>query len=64
MAEWTAIQKRCDNCANSRTIVSENGFHSVCCFSQKKAMDCFMGKKDYYAENPSTRTPKERGGER
>lgn len=48
MAEWIATQKRCDDCANSRTIVSENGFHSVCCFSQKRAMDCFMGKKDYF----------------
>ena len=58
MAEWIATQRRCDDCANSRTIVSENGFHSVCCFSQKKSMDCFMGKNDYFVP----RTPKERGG--
>ena len=45
---WIATQKRCDSCGNSRIIVSENGFHSVCCLSQKKCMDCFMGKKDHY----------------
>ena len=36
---------RCDNCANSRVVVSENGYHSVCCLSTKKALDCIMGKK-------------------
>jgi hypothetical protein len=28
--------------------VSENGYHAVCCLSQKKAMDCMMGKKNYF----------------
>ena len=57
MAEY-----RCDTCLYSRVIISENGYHSVCCLSQKKAVDCITKQKDYYAENPST--PKERGGEK
>lgn len=60
MAEYT----RCDTCLNSSVIISENGYHSVCCLSQKNAVDCITKRKDYYEENPSTRTPKERGGEK
>ena len=55
---------KCETCLNSRVIISENGCHSVCCLSQKKAVDCITKRKDYYVENPSTRTPKERGGEK
>jgi hypothetical protein len=29
-------------------IVSENGYHAICCLSQKKAMDCIMGKKIHF----------------
>lgn len=57
-------EHRCDTCLNSRVIISENGYHSICCLSQKKAVDCITKQKDYYAKNPSTRTPKERGGVR
>ena len=38
---------KCDNCLNSRGVISENGLHSVCCLSDKKAMECIMGKKDH-----------------
>ena len=38
---------KCDNCLNSRRIISENGLHSICCLSEKKAMECLMKKKDY-----------------
>ena len=55
MAEY-----RCDTCLNSRVIISESGYHSVCCLSQKKAVDCITQQKNYYTENPSTYTPKER----
>ena len=51
---------RCDICLNGRVIISENGYHSVCCLSQKKAVDCITKQKDYYTENQSTRLPKER----
>lgn len=39
--------EKCDKCLHSRVIVSENGYHSVCCLSQKAAMNCMMGKKNH-----------------
>ena len=39
---------KCDSCLNSRTVVSENGRHPVCCLSEKQAMNCLMGKDDKY----------------
>lgn len=41
--------KECEKCLNSRLIISENGYHSVCCLSQKKAMDCLIGEKSQFA---------------
>ena len=41
--------KRCEECIHSRLIVSENGCHSTCCLSQKKAVDCMIGKKSQFA---------------
>ena len=40
--------KRCESCGNSRIAVSENGFHPICTLSEKKSVDCLIGKKDYY----------------
>ena len=40
--------QKCEECLNSRPIISENGYHAVCCLSQKKAMDCMMGKKNHF----------------
>ena len=40
--------KKCDSCLNSRIVVSENGLHSICCLSEKKAVDCMLGEKDNY----------------
>ena len=37
---------KCDGCINSRRVISENGLHSVCCLSEKVAVDCIIGKKD------------------
>lgn len=37
---------KCDNCLNARRVISENGLHSICCLSEKFAIDCIMGKKD------------------
>ena len=41
--------KECEKCLNSRMIISENGYHPICCLSQKKAIDCMMGKKSQFA---------------
>ena len=45
---------KCDGCLNSRRIVSENGFHSICCLSEKKAIDCITGKEDHSVFLPGT----------
>ena len=37
----------CDSCMFSRDIVSENGFHSVCCLSDEKARECLISGKHY-----------------
>lgn len=34
----------CDECVNSRTVISENGYHSVCCLSEKEWFNCSTGK--------------------
>lgn len=39
----------CDKCLHSRMIISENGFHSVCCLPSKQATDCLIGKKSQFA---------------
>ena len=41
--------QKCEECLRSRMIISENGYHAVCCLSPKKAMDCWIGKKSYFA---------------
>lgn len=38
---------KCDNCLNARRIVSENGLRSICCLSEKNAMECLMEQKDH-----------------
>ena len=40
---------KCEECLHSRVIISESGYHSVCCLSQKKATDCTTGKKSCFA---------------
>lgn len=40
--------KDCEKCLHRRLIVSENGYHSVCCLSQKAATDCMIGKKNQF----------------
>jgi hypothetical protein len=39
---------KCDKCANSRVVISENGLHSICCLSQQKAVDCLFYKKNHF----------------
>ena len=40
--------KECEKCLNSRPIISENGYHYICCLSQKAATDCMIGKKSQF----------------
>lgn len=37
---------KCQNCLNGKTVLSENGYHIVCCLSDKQAMRCLLGKPD------------------
>ena len=39
---------KCDKCLNSRPIISENGYHFICCLSNKKAVNCITNTKDYF----------------
>ena len=34
--------RKCDYCINSRVIISENGYHSICCLSDKKSIKCLL----------------------
>ena len=43
-------ESRCDNCLNSRVVISEKGWQVKCCLSVKNAVDCIMRKQDYYAK--------------
>lgn len=49
---------KCDNCLNARRVISENGLHSICCLSEKVAMDCLMEKKDQRVPTMITLTDK------
>lgn len=40
---------KCKECLHSRPIISENGYHPVCCLSKKKTIDCLIGKKNWFA---------------
>lgn len=46
---------KCDDCLNARIVISENGIHSICCLSEKVAMDCLMEKKDQRVPKMVTR---------
>lgn len=39
---------KCDSCLYSRTIISENGYHSICNLSDKKAIECVTKDYSYY----------------
>lgn len=40
---------KCETCLNSRTVISENGYHFVCALSDKKAVSCITNDYKYYA---------------
>ena len=39
---------KCENCLNSRLVVSENGFHYLCGLRFSEAFDCLKGKYNYF----------------
>ena len=39
---------KCDDCLNSRQVLSENGWHPVCVLMNKQSRLCLFGKKNYY----------------
>ena len=43
---------KCDTCLNSRVIISENGYHSSCCLSDKEAVNCMIDREDKYIASP------------
>ena len=53
---------KCDTCINSRTILSENGYHSSCTLSAKQAADCKFGFKDHYIRHPGIKEEKDVSG--
>ena len=49
----TAKEIKCDSCMNGWVRISENGYCAKCTLSQKKAVDCLIGVKSHYIQNPS-----------
>ena len=41
---------KCETCLNSRPIISENGIHYNCTFSEKRAIKCIFNDWCYYNE--------------
>lgn len=45
--------KNCSSCFNNaRCVVSENGIHYNCIFSNRKSTNCLMNNYKYYEERP------------
>lgn len=42
------MYSNCNDCLNSRTILSENGYKVICCLSDKKAADCVLSDYNKY----------------
>lgn len=49
---------KCDTCLNSRTVVSENGYHPICCLSARKANACILTGK-HYIRHPAKKDKEE-----
>lgn len=39
---------KCGHCANSRPVISENGWHFVCALHHTAARNCMLGKKEHF----------------
>ena len=42
----------CDICVNARSVVSENGYHSVCCLSESKMRECLYNNMKHFYPAP------------
>ena len=42
------MYNNCNDCLNSRMILSENGYKVICCLSNKKAADCILSDYNKY----------------
>ena len=43
---------RCNYCLNARSVISENGLHSICCLKDDACIKCMLGKEDAFIRNP------------
>ena len=43
---------KCNTCLNTRVVLSENGFHYICCLSSRKANKCIIDGRYYIARKP------------
>ena len=43
--------KNCEECINSRLVVSENGYHAVCTLSSDDAYDCLTNNQSKFNGN-------------
>ena len=41
---------KCDECLHSRRVVSENGYHSVCCLLEHESRECIFGKESHFIQ--------------
>lgn len=42
------IKNKCDTCLHSRVIVTENGYHSICCLPSKQAVKYMTNNYNKY----------------
>ncbi len=42
-----ANEMNCEECLNSRRIISEGGYHSVCTLSAAKMRSCITGRESF-----------------
>lgn len=45
------IELKCDSCIHSRMVLSENGWHRVCCLTPNASMLCITGRMSRYIRN-------------
>lgn len=51
---------KCDSCMVSREIVSENGYHSICCLPYEIMKECLISGKYYVGNLMYQNTPEDK----
>ena len=46
-------EMQCEKCLLSRQVVSENGFHPVCCLPEDEARECILGEASHFTDRPT-----------